>query len=59
MELKQIAVDTSKSVFTVQGIDAQDQPMLRRNFSRSAFEAQMAGSQQRKLPSKRVAGRNH
>ncbi len=39
MELKRITVDTSKSVFAVHGIDTQDQPVLRRNFSRGAFEA--------------------
>ncbi len=36
---KRLAVDTSKSVFTVHGIDAEDQPVLRRNFSRGAFES--------------------
>ena len=39
MEFKRIAVDTSKTVFTVHGIDAQDRPVLRRNFRRAAFEA--------------------
>lgn len=39
MELKRIGVDTSKAVFTVHGIDARDRPVLRRNFSRAAFEA--------------------
>ena len=39
MELKRIGVDTSKAVFTVHGIDAQERAVLRRNFSRAAFEA--------------------
>ncbi len=39
MELKRIAVDTSKAVFTVHGIDREDRAVLRRNFSRPAFEA--------------------
>jgi transposase len=39
MELKRIGVDTSKAVFTVHGVDAQDRPVLRRNLSRAAFEA--------------------
>ena len=42
MDYKRIAVDTSKSVFTVHGIDMSDQPVLRRNFSRPGFEAAMA-----------------
>lgn len=50
MELKRIGVDTSKAVFTVHGIDAQDQPVLRRNFSRPGFEAFFA-----KLPPTEVA----
>lgn len=50
MELKRIGVDTSKAVFTVHGIDAQDQPVLRRNFSRPGFEAFFA-----KLPPTDVA----
>ena len=50
MELKRIGVDTSKAVFTVHGIDAQDQPVLRRNFSRPGFEAFFA-----KLPRTDVA----
>ncbi len=39
MELKRIALDTSKAVFTVHGIDRQDRPVLQRNFMRAAFEA--------------------
>lgn len=39
MEFKRIAVDTSKAVFTVHGIDLEDRAVLRRNFSRQAFEA--------------------
>jgi transposase len=38
MEYKCIAVDTSKAVFTVHGIDVQDRPVLRRNFKRAEFE---------------------
>ncbi len=42
MECKRIAVDTSKSVFTVHGIDGQDRPVLRRNLKRVEFEALFA-----------------
>jgi transposase len=33
-QYKRIAIDTSKSVFTVHGIDAQDRPVLRTNLRR-------------------------
>ena len=39
MELKRIAIDTSKAVFTLHGIDGQDRPVLRRNLGRLAFDA--------------------
>ena len=39
MEFKRIAIDTSKAVFTLHGIDHHDKPILRRNLSRPAFEA--------------------
>ena len=39
MEYKRVAVDTSKAVFTVHGIDGQDRPVLRRNLKRAEFEA--------------------
>jgi transposase len=38
MKLKRIAVDTSKSVFTVHAVDEQDRPVLRQNLSRVRFE---------------------
>ena len=31
MELKRIAIDTSKSVFTLHGVDARMRPVLRRD----------------------------
>lgn len=39
MELKRVAVDTSKAVFTLHGIDERDGVVLRRNLIRSGFEA--------------------
>jgi len=39
MQYKRIAIDTSKSVFTLHGIVANDQPVLRRNLRRSDLEA--------------------
>jgi len=41
-ELKRIGVDTSKHVFTLYGIDAQDRPVLRRNLRRGEFLSFMA-----------------
>lgn len=39
MEYKRIAIDISKHVFTLHGVDAQDQPVLRRNLKRKEVEA--------------------
>lgn len=39
MKYKRVAVDTSKAVFAVHGIDAQDRPVLRRTLRRAEFEA--------------------
>jgi transposase len=39
MEIKRIAVDTSKHVFTLHGVDEREQVILRREFRRQQFEA--------------------
>ena len=39
MKFKRIAIDTSKHVFTLQGIDEQDRPTLWRGLKRSLVEA--------------------
>lgn len=49
-EITRVAVDTSKHVFTLHGVDGQDRPVLRRNLRRAGFLAFMA-----KLPPARVA----
>jgi len=38
MKLKRIAVDTSKAVFTLHGVDVSDRPVLRRDIRRAGFE---------------------
>jgi transposase len=38
MQFKRISIDTSKSVFTVHGIDAADRPVLRRDLRRAEVE---------------------
>ena len=50
MELKRIAVDTSKAVFTLHGVDFTDRPVLRRDVKRAGFEEFFA-----KLPPTAVA----
>ena len=42
MAFKRIAVDTSKAVFTVHGIDEADRPVLRRDLSRARFQTFLA-----------------
>ena len=42
MELKRIAVDTSKNIFTLHGVDQQDKVVLRRNLRRDKFEEFLA-----------------
>ena len=39
MELKRIAIDTSKHVFTLHGLDRQDRAVLRRDLRRAQLEA--------------------
>ncbi len=38
MEFKRIAIDTSKQVFTLHGVDQTDRPVLRRNLGRAQME---------------------
>ena len=38
MEYKRIAIDTSKHVFTIHGVDQQERPVLRRELRRSQVE---------------------
>ena len=42
MELKRISIDTSKAVFTLHGVDAQERPVLRRTLKRAQLEAWFA-----------------
>lgn len=42
MQLKRIAIDTSKHVFTLHGVDEHDQPVLRRDLKRASLLAFMA-----------------
>lgn len=49
MQLKRLAVDTSKATFTLHGVDERDQPVLRQNMTRAQFETFCA-----KLPATEV-----
>jgi transposase len=42
MELKRVAIDTSKHVFTIHGVDLNDRAVLRRELRRGQLEAFMA-----------------
>jgi transposase len=39
MELKRVAIDTSKHVFTIHGVDERERPVVRRELKRSQVEA--------------------
>jgi transposase len=43
IELTRLAIDTSKHVFTLHGVDAADRPVLRRELGRGRLEAFLAG----------------
>jgi len=42
MEFKRVAVDTSKSVFTLHGVDERGRPILRQDLTRARFETFLA-----------------
>ena len=42
MKLKRIAIDTSKHIFTLHGVDEQECPVLRRELKRGHMEAFLA-----------------
>jgi transposase len=52
MQLKRVAIDTSKHVFTLHGVDDREHPVLRRDLKRGQVEAFFA-----KLPATEVVGR--
>ncbi|MDE8347291.1 MAG: hypothetical protein POH28_14145, partial [Acidocella sp.] len=48
MEFKRIAIDTSKHVFMIHGVDEQERPVLRRELKRGqveAFFSKLAGTE--------------
>jgi transposase len=39
MQFKRVAVDTSKAVFTIHGVDEEEHPIVRRDLNRSQFQS--------------------
>ena len=59
MELKRIAIDTSKHVFTVHGGDSQKRPVLRREVRRSQVESFFAKLSPTEIALEACAGSRH
>jgi transposase len=59
MAFKRIAVDTSKAVFTVHGVDEADRPVLRRDLSRPRFEAFVASIEPTEFVLEASGGAHH
>ena len=59
MQFKRIAIDTSKSVFTLHGVDAEERVVLRRNLRRGAFEAFMAKLAPTEIAMEACGGSHH
>ena len=57
MEFKRIAIDTSKHVFTLHGVDERGRSMLRRDLRRQQFEAFFASSRRPRWCWRRAAAR--
>ena len=39
MQFKRVAVDTSKAVFTIHGVDEEERPIVRRDLNRNQFQS--------------------
>jgi len=59
MEYKRIAIDTSKHVFTLHGVDAQDRPVLRREIRRAQMEPFFAKLAPTEVALEACAGSHH
>ncbi len=59
MEFKRIAVDTSKSVFTLHGVDEHGRPILRRDLSRARFETFLAKTSPTEVVLEACGGSHH
>ncbi len=59
MNFKRISIDTSKSVFTLHGIDEQDRPVLRRDLGRAAMERFLAKLEPTEIALEACGGSHH
>jgi transposase len=59
MEFKRIAIDTSKYVFTIHGVDQQEHPVLRRELRRTQVESFFANLAPTKIVLEACGGSHH
>src|SRR3984885_5204683 len=59
MKFKRIAIDTSKHVFTLHGVDDQERPMLRRELKRAQVESFFAKQQATEVVLEACGGSHH
>jgi transposase len=59
MNFKRISIDTSKSVFTLHGIDEQDRPVLRRDLGRAAMERFLSKLEPTEIALEACGGSHH
>jgi transposase len=59
VELKRIAIDTSKHVFTLHGVDERERPVLRRNLKREQLEAFFAKQSPTEVVMEACGGAHH
>ena len=59
MKFKRIAIDTSKNVFTLHGVDDQERPVLRRELKRAQVESFFAKQQATEVVLEACGGSHH
>ena len=59
MKFKRIAIDTSKHVFTLHGVDEQERPVLRRELKRGQMETFFAKQEATEVVLEACGGSHH
>jgi transposase len=59
MKFKRIAIDTSKHVFTLHGVDEQERPVLRRELKRAQMEGFFAKQEATEVVLEACSGSHH
>src|SRR6202161_3607153 len=59
MKFKRIAIDTSKHVFTLHGVDEQERPVLRRELTRAQVESFFAKQEATEVVLEACGGSHH